>query len=172
MRRTALITVAVLSGTIALTGIAHGSGIKPDVSDSPYAEMIERLGGSERTPSTSVKPAGAVLVGNNTTRIFGPDRYETAVELSKATWGVDSAAYVYLATGENFPDALALGAADFDLGPILLTKKGELPAAVEAELVRLQPCYIIALGGPTVITDAILKKADAHTNPAACTPTP
>lgn len=172
MRRPALITVAVLSASIAFAGVAHGSGLKPDVSDSPYAKAFERLGDSDRSPSATVTSAGSVPVGNNTMRVFGLDRYETAVELSKASWGVDSAAYVYLATGESFPDALAMGASDFDLGPILLTKKATLPAVVAAELARLDPCYIIAVGGPGVITDDVLRAADAYTKPAGCTTTP
>jgi putative cell wall-binding protein len=47
-----------------------------------------------------------VSASNNTQRIWGNDRYATAIEVSKNGW-VDGSEYVVLANGENFPDALA-----------------------------------------------------------------
>lgn len=47
-----------------------------------------------------------VLASNNTQRIWGNDRYATAIEVSKGGW-TDGSEYAVLANGENFPDALA-----------------------------------------------------------------
>jgi putative cell wall-binding protein len=78
-------------------------------------------------------------------RIAGPDRYATAAEVSKlftATGGT-----VFVAIGQNYPDALAGGpAAAVTGGPMLLTRYGELPAATAGALRDLRPSEIVILG--------------------------
>jgi glucose/arabinose dehydrogenase len=94
---------------------------------------------------------GAVVVD----RFAGPDRYATAAATSAATFppGVPVA---YVATGRNFPDALAGGpAAARDRGPVLLVTGGGIPAVTAAELQRLRPQRIVVLGGTGVITQAV-----------------
>ena len=87
--------------------------------------------------------------------LAGGDRYATAVAIS--AWhfqpGVPA---VILASGANFPDALAGGPAAARLGaPILLLPPGDgIPAGVAAELQRLTPARIIVLGGEGVISPA------------------
>ena len=63
---------------------------------------------------------------------------------------------VYIATGDNFPDALGAGAAaGVNAGPILLVQSNSIPAPTLAELNRLQPDRIVIVGGTGVITDAV-----------------
>ena len=63
---------------------------------------------------------------------------------------------VYIATGENFPDALGAAAtAALDLGPVLLVQQNSVPAPTLAELNRLQPPKIVIVGGPAVISDGV-----------------
>ncbi|NYF09840.1 YVTN family beta-propeller protein [Leifsonia sp. AK011] len=85
-------------------------------------------------------------------RLAGPDRYATAVEISQSAFP-SGASTVYIATGANYPDALAAGpvAARVD-APILLTRGEELPAVVAEELVRLDPDNIVVIGGPTTVS--------------------
>ena len=101
------------------------------------------------TPAVAVPPASL-------TRIAGPDRYATAAAISAASYapGVPVA---YIATGLNFPDALA-GApiAGTQGGPLLLTDTAALPAATATELARLKPGRIVVLGGPSVVSDAVM----------------
>ena len=88
-------------------------------------------------------------------RLAGPDRYATAAATSAATFppGVPVA---YVATGRNFPDALAGGAAAArDRGPVLLVTDVGVPAVTAAELQRLRPQRIVVLGGTSVITQAV-----------------
>jgi putative cell wall-binding protein len=71
----------------------------------------------------------------------------------------------YLATGANYPDALAGGAAAARAGgPVLLTSKSSLPAASAAELARLKPGRIVVLGSAGVISDAQLAGLQAYTS--------
>ena len=90
-------------------------------------------------------------------RLAGNDRYETAVAVSKHGW--PSSQYVIVATGANFPDALA-GAplAKAYNAPILLTAVGSLPPSTAAEIRRLHATRVIVLGGtPSVSTNAANK---------------
>jgi len=87
-------------------------------------------------------------------RLAGKDRYSTAAVISKETFspGVDA---VYIATGANFPDALAGSAASGGDGPILLVTKGAVPSVTAAELKRLKPRRIVVLGGTGVVSEAV-----------------
>ncbi|HET6379524.1 MAG TPA: cell wall-binding repeat-containing protein [candidate division Zixibacteria bacterium] len=99
------------------------------------------------------------------TRLGGADRYATAAAISRE--GFPSGAKVaYLATGATFPDALAGGvSAALDGGsggPVLLTRRDELPAATAGELARLKPERVVVLGGTSAISDAVANAAAAH----------
>ncbi|MGE6203798.1 cell wall-binding repeat-containing protein [Guptibacillus hwajinpoensis] len=61
-------------------------------------------------------------------RLYGFNRYDTAVEIAKETFRENEAPHVVLATGSDFPDALA-GAplAYAKEAPILLTKTNQIP---------------------------------------------
>ena len=62
-----------------------------------------------------------------------------------------------MATGQNFPDALAGGvAAARQGGPILLVEGSTLPVVTANELARLRPQRIVVLGGPGAVTDGVL----------------
>ena len=92
--------------------------------------------------------ADIVPIGKVATRLSGATRYDTAVAISKATFapGVDAA---FVVSGLNFPDGLAAGPAAAALGgPVLLVPPtGPIPASVTAELTRLDPAKIYAVGG-------------------------
>jgi putative cell wall-binding protein len=80
-------------------------------------------------------------------RFAGANRYATAAEISLATYP-DKVPYAFVATGENFPDALAAGAAaSFRHGPVLLVRRTSIPTPTAAELASLQPQRIVVVGG-------------------------
>lgn len=87
-------------------------------------------------------------------RLAGADRYQTAVEISKAEWTTSQ--YAVLAYGEGFADALAAAplAGKYD-APILLTAKDSLPAVVLAELQRLGVKNVFIVGGEGVVSKAV-----------------
>jgi uncharacterized repeat protein (TIGR02543 family) len=85
--------------------------------------------------------------------LAGADRYETAVEISKA--GYDSAGTAVLATGMNFPDALAAGPLAVQEGaPVLLTQTNSIPQSTLDELIRLNVKKVIIMGGEDVVAPA------------------
>lgn len=100
--------------------------------------------------------------GMGTSRLAGPTRYETAVEISKecCPTGAD---VIVIATGLNFPDALSGAAiASAFNGPLLLTKTNEIPAAVQVEIERLDPDRAIILGSEDVVSAAVEGWLDAR----------
>ena len=89
-------------------------------------------------------------------RLWGPDRYATAAAASAATFS-NGVPVAYVATGANFPDALAGGVAAGRFGgPILLVGRDGVPGSTAAELARLHPGRIVVLGGPAVVSDGVL----------------
>jgi putative cell wall-binding protein len=96
------------------------------------------------------------------TRVAGADRYQTAASISLYGFP-DGAPVAYVATGANFPDALAGGVlAARAGGPILLVKRDEIPSATASELNRLRPERIVVLGGTGVVGDAVTRAAAAY----------
>ena len=88
-------------------------------------------------------------------RIAGADRYSTAVEVSRRAFP-SRAEVVYLASGESFPDGLAAGpAAAANGGPVLLTTRAAAPAAVLAEIQRLQPTEVVIVGAEASVSAAV-----------------
>ena len=110
--------------------------------------------GGEAAVSTAVADAVTVaLPGATVERRAGATRYETAVEVSRAVFapGIDT---VFVASGVNFPDALAAAPAAASLGsPVLLVPTNGLPAAVQAEIERLAPNRIVVVGSSTSISE-------------------
>lgn len=93
---------------------------------------------------------------DSVTRLAGADRYATAAAISAASYpaGVPVA---YVATGADYPDALAAGpAATRAGGPVLLVTASRIPAPTVLELQRLRPARIVVLGGPGVVSDGVL----------------
>ena len=100
-------------------------------------------GGGTATPTVTVD------------RLFGPDRYGTSAAIS-ADGFAPGVPVAFVATGEDFPDALAGAAAAGSLGgPVLLVQKLAIPTSVMDELRRLQPAQIVVVGGSGVISDQV-----------------
>ncbi len=89
------------------------------------------------------------------TRVYGTDRYATALTASQRyAPGVPA---VFVATGANFPDALAAASAASLLGgPLLLTPADRVPANVAAEVRRLAPEHVFVVGGTGAVSNAAL----------------
>lgn len=119
------------------------------------------LGGSD-VVSSAVETQLATYTTGAVTRLEGNTRYETAVAITQHFYdpGVQS---VFVATGENFPDALAgVPAAALKDSPLLLVRNDSIPAAVAAELTRLAPKSVYVLGGSDVVSSAVETQLDAY----------
>ncbi|WP_309065066.1 cell wall-binding repeat-containing protein [Microbacterium sp.] len=116
------------------------------------------LGGTGSVSATVANQAKTAAGTNPTVqRLAGPDRYQTAVEISKATFTTPRVPVIYVASGAGFADALAgAAAAGYRGGPVLLSAQGSASAAVLAEIERLDPVRVIVLGGPAAVSDTVV----------------
>ena len=128
------------------------------VGDSGNAEWTAahlhfelRKDGAVINPYSSLQAAKKIDVP----RISGPDRFATAIEASRDAFP-KGAEIAYIATGYNFPDALAGGpAAVKEGGPVLLSRVDSLPPETLDELVRLAPSKIVILGGEEALAPRV-----------------
>jgi putative cell wall-binding protein len=88
-------------------------------------------------------------------RVAGSDRYASSVALSKTLFP-NGASVAYIATGKNFPDALAGGPlAGSAKAPMLLVPGGCITNVVRSELERLGVSGIVLLGGPGAVSGGV-----------------
>ncbi len=153
---------AAAAGTVAapllLTGsIPQATAEALDALD-PAAIII--LGG---TAAVSAGDQLTLTAWAPITRLEGANRYDTAIAISQWAYPTaGSAEVVVIATGANFPDALAAAAAATALGgPVLLTPTASLPQAVITEIGRLDPALIIVAGGPIAVSDDVFDQLDS-----------
>ncbi len=113
------------------------TGTALDELDIESAVVAGGLSAVSATTKTAIDAALADNGGTASERWYGDDRYATAVEIAEnavdggwATWEA-----VGIATGENYPDALAGGARVGEMGGVvLLTRTNSLPAVTGAAL--------------------------------------
>jgi putative cell wall-binding protein len=119
----------------------------------PPGGTVYLLGGTAAIPdsvSTALKALGFAV-----TRYAGTDRYGTALAVAA---GLNNPGTVFLATGNNFPDALTAGPAAAHLhGVVLLTDGSTLPAAVKTYLTA-HPGTVYAVGAPAAAADPTATK--------------
>ncbi|QDO87122.1 hypothetical protein FNH13_01265 [Ornithinimicrobium ciconiae] len=87
-------------------------------------------------------------------RLGGANRYETAGHVAgQFPSGLD---VVYVATGTNYPDALAAAArAGYNNGPVLLVQPNQVPSVTRSAMTRLKPYRVVVLGGETAVSPAV-----------------
>jgi putative cell wall-binding protein len=139
----------------------RGTTVPPVVADELGAldpDKIIVLGGTGAVSGSILTKLHAYAP--SVVRVSGPDRYATAVAISKATYPSGGVTKVFVATGGSFPDALAAAAvAGRDGAPLLLVPGGAASLAgvptVVAELQRLAPDQIVIAGGPGAVSAGI-----------------
>ena len=105
-------------------------------------------------------PGGGDPLPGGVVRLAGESRYETAADVALERFDPADVDTVLLATGTNFPDALAGGSLAAALGaPILLVAPGELPDVTAAALATLDPDEVVALGGEVAVGEDVLAAA-------------
>ena len=158
-----------LSGTSM--SAAHASGVaalaasaRPALLGNAPALREHLIATARALPSTLgwvasprlLDARAAVVSRPDIRRLSGADRYATAATISAATF-TPRVPYAFVATGQNFPDALAGGALAAQLGsPLLLVRSSSIPDATRAELQRVRPDEIYVFGGTAAVSDAVV----------------
>ncbi|WP_226577773.1 cell wall-binding repeat-containing protein [Halobacillus litoralis] len=92
-------------------------------------------------------------------RIAGKDRYHTSASIAVRRSGGYPSENVVLATGADFPDALAGAPFAFQSdAPILLTTKNSLPKITESTLEVLETDHVTILGGTGAVSKEVENK--------------
>lgn len=134
-----------------MSGIRVGSAVAVVLAVTVTAAAGAPTAAATLTTAVPAVAAPAVV------RTAGADRYATAVALSRVSWsGTTRPERVYLATGQDFADALSASAAAASTeGAVLLTPRASLPDVVRAELVRLAPEEVVVVGGTAAVSAAV-----------------
>ncbi len=151
-------------GASSLAGALGGPLLltEPAYLPSSVSDEIVRLGctkvvivGGHSAVSEVTEAAIDKLPGVVVERVEGDNRYATAQKVAERTFeelGVGYGGVVFLATGTNFPDALAAAPLSASGGvPILLVKKDDVPVETIAAFNNIQPGHVVVLGGESAI---------------------
>lgn len=101
-----------------------------------------------------VAPAYAASA-TSITRLAGSTRYETMGRVVQTAFPKQSD-YAVLASGDNFPDALAASSLAGALkAPVILTSTTTLSSEARNELQRLEVKTVAIVGGPSAVSTAV-----------------
>jgi len=158
-------SAALASGVAALAASA-----RPALLGDAAALRLHLIATAKALPSTLgwvasprlLDARAAVVSRPDIRRLSGANRYATAAAISAATF-TPHVQYLFIATGLNFPDALAGGALAAQLGsPLLLVQTNSIPPATLAEVQRLQPEEIYVLGSSGVVSESVAVQLSTH----------
>ncbi len=175
-----------LSATDANSGVASISyridGGAPTVVAGSSAVVTRSTPGTYSLTYTALDNAGNVSDQGSATIVVraiaqpavrvdieGVDRYTTAIEACDKAFGTgkmpvgpDGHRTVVIASGQNWPDALAAsGLAGAYQAPLLLTRKDALPAIVRDRITSLGADRAFIIGGTAAVTDVVKSEIDA-----------
>ncbi|AWB88632.1 cell wall-binding repeat-containing protein [Salinibacterium hongtaonis] len=136
----------------------------PDALPSSVRMELQRL-----SPQQIVVVGGPSAVGDavygqleglssSVRRDSGVDRYSTSRIVTERAFGVSGSSRVFIATGENFPDALsASAAAGASSSGVILVQgaAGSVDLATRGLLVTLRATAVSIAGGSAVVSDGI-----------------
>ncbi len=134
---------------------------RPDSLPTATRTQLQRLQparlvvlGGTGAVSQAVQDDASAYAGA-TTRIGGATRYDVSAGVARAY--EPGVPVLYVASGEAFPDALAVGAlAGSQNAPVLITPQDRLSGVVAAEVDRLRPGRIVVVGGPGAVSEAVV----------------
>ncbi|MDN4615503.1 cell wall-binding repeat-containing protein [Leifsonia sp. F6_8S_P_1B] len=146
----------------AYPGVGNNHGFTttaPWAGNGQYRACLTALGvatSGARNLSLGCKAAfvsDAIASAPASKRVAGSDRFETAVATSKASFPTAGVPVAYVASGLDFPDALAAApAAAKQKGPVLLSTAVSIPQSTLNELKRVKPSRIVVVGGEKAIS--------------------
>lgn len=132
----------------------------PDSTRNALVELDPKrvvvVGGPAAVSDAVVRAIKTATPRATVSRLAGEDRYETGRTIVRSAF--ESATTAFLATGRNFPDALATGAAAGNQGhPLVLLDgmSGSLDPQTAALLIELGVKNVIIVGGTGAVTHGV-----------------
>lgn len=164
------LTPAGAAGPVPALSVAQASGL-PEPDRQAVDELRARAADLLQDDASASAGAQSTLQNVSVERVSGTNRYATAAELSRfwsdALWadGWVGEKLVVVASGAVFADALSGGAVAAAYGgPVLLTEHDRLPGATAAALTRLNPDYVIVLGGTLAVSQTVEHQLAEYTS--------
>lgn len=130
------------------SSVVAASGNKLTAKAKGSAKVTVKQGNQSKSWTITVK--------NKLQRLAGSARYDTMAKLV-STGGWSTGGTVIVASGENYPDALAASSLAGALSaPIVLVKPGSVPSQSAARLKALKPSKIVVVGGASAVSDSVI----------------
>jgi len=153
-----------LGGPILLShpknGLSAAAKAEVDRLGATHALIIGGTGVVPASVSSQLVAAG--VPAGNISRIAGVNRYDTSAKIAarlKAERGGGAITTAFVATGENFPDALAASGLAAKMGaPVLLVARGSVPSQTAGALAALGVTDTIVLGGTSAVSAAVYSR--------------
>ncbi|MBS3956131.1 MAG: cell wall-binding repeat-containing protein [Clostridiales bacterium] len=164
-----------------------GAGLAGAVKGPVLLTRRSALPASVRAEIVRLAPARAIVIGGEgavaedvaeaigalgvrrVDRVAGTDRYETSAAVARVTVAEARAAspgyvpVVYVATGTDFPDALAAAPVSAFLArPVLLVHPSGVPTATAAALADISATRAFIVGGESAVYPAIASELATH----------
>jgi putative cell wall-binding protein len=158
---------ALAGAVLANSGAVRGPLLltEPNSLRADVLQEIQRLNASTvyilgGTGAVSGNVENALKAkGLHVVRIEGDDRYETAANITASA--VVASSQAFIASGENYADALSISAYAAAQGiPLLLTPKNQIPTATLEALHKLGVGSITLIGGENAISAAAKKQLE------------
>lgn len=115
------------------------------------------VGGAGAVSESVVQSVKSLLPGVPVDRLGGASRFITGELIVEDAFGTAGANVAIIATGRNYPDALAAGpAAGYIAAPVILVDgRGGIPASTQDLLRSLGITQAVILGGNTVVSPSV-----------------
>jgi putative cell wall-binding protein len=148
---------AHLGGPLLLTtATVLPANVKAEIQRLKPTHIV--IAGGTGVVTDSVKAELESIGGATVTRVDGLDRYETSRKIAETAFGSAGADTAYIATGNDFPDALSAGpaASHFD-GPVILVPgtANTRDAATVKVLKDLKVASVKIAGGTAIVSAGI-----------------
>lgn len=137
-----------------VTGLANGTA---------YTFEVRAANAAGQGPAATTAPVTptAPVVAEKVVRLAGADRYATAAEIARQFPA--GLPVLYVASGQNFPDALAGAAlAATRDAPVVLVRSGDIPSPTAQALGELAPERIVILGGTASVSAGVETQLRAY----------
>jgi putative cell wall-binding protein len=114
-----------------------------------------RIAGGPASVSPGIETRLADIV-DDVTRLSGADRFEASLNINRDAFPTAPVPTIYLATGLNFPDALAGAAlAGKEGAPVYMVRQDCVPIGVLDDMARLGTTKVTLLGGTDTLSPAV-----------------
>jgi putative cell wall-binding protein len=128
-------------------------------ADAATLDLFRRMGTSQTTiaggpNSVSTGVENSLKSLGSVTRLSGSDRFTASQAINRAAYS--SSSTIYLATGYNYPDALAGGAlAGKGNAPLYIVPTECVPRGVISDITALKATKVVLLGGVNSLNDSV-----------------